>query len=692
VKTADSEVGRYKCLTTADSEVGRYKCLTTADSEVGRYKCLKTADSEVGRYKCLKTADSEVGRYKMKTADSEVGRYKCLTTADSEFGRYKCLKTADSEVGRYKCLTTADSEVGRYKMKTADSEVGRYNCLKTADSEVGRYNCLKTADSEVGRYKMKTAASEVGRYKCLTTADSEVGRYKCLTTADSEVGRYKMKTADSEVGRYRMVAWRFHFLVMLVGFFTLGGSAAGETIRVGVDATFPPFEYMEEGVPAGFEVALGDEIAREMGVEFEWSNISFDAIFLALENDRFDMVMSSVTITPERSERFLFSRPYTEAGQVIAVRVDSEGISSFDDLRGRRIGVQLNTTGMLKAQELPEATLIKHDAINLALLDLKNGRVDAVINDRPVTEYMLQGDEFAGLKIVGDVLTEEYYGAVIRKGDVGLKVRVDAALEAISADGRYDALWRKWVLNEESYTIPAVGGTTDGVEGAESVLPGGRWARAKSVFLDLLGGLKLTALLTLGAFGMGLPAGVLVAVARLARNPVLSRVFGLYVELIRGTPLMVQLFFLYFVLAKYVSLEQVPAAIVALSVNVSAYAAEAIRAGILSLPSGQMEAARSIGLTHAQGLRFVVLPQALRNSVPPLTNELVALIKDTSLVTVIALGELTQTGRELASRFANPTLIWPMVAMMYLALTWPLSRLSLWLEGLLSKHRRHVAV
>jgi His/Glu/Gln/Arg/opine family amino acid ABC transporter permease subunit len=179
----------------------------------------------------------------------------------------------------------------------------------------------------------------------------------------------------------------------------------------------------------------------------------------------------------------------------------------------------------------------------------------------------------------------------------------------------------------------------------------------------------------------GLPIGLLLALARVQSSRLLKAPAAVYVEVMRGTPLLVQILFIYFVLPSFgVSIPAFWSGIIALTLNSAAYIAEIFRAGIISIDVGQMEAARSLGMSHAQAMRRIILPQTFRRVVPPLTNEAIALLKDSSLVSVIGLTELARTGQELASRNAAPLTIWPMVAIFYLLLTFPLTRIAEYLE------------
>lgn len=189
--------------------------------------------------------------------------------------------------------------------------------------------------------------------------------------------------------------------------------------------------------------------------------------------------------------------------------------------------------------------------------------------------------------------------------------------------------------------------------------------------------LQISALSLVFALILGLIAGL----GRVAHNPAARDLAAVYVELIRGTPLLVQMFIVYFFLGTVLNLSGFVAGVTALSVFTGAYVAEIIRAGIEAVPKGQMEAARSLGLSHWQGMRHIVLPQALRRSLPPLAGQSINLIKDSSLVSIMALTDLTKAGREVVSSTFSPFEVWFTVALMYLLLTGALSIYVRKLEG-----------
>jgi ABC-type amino acid transport substrate-binding protein len=188
---------------------------------------------------------------------------------------------------------------------------------------------------------------------------------------------------------------------------------ASGRLRVGIDATYPPFGIAEGGEFSGFDVDIARAIARELRVEADLVNASFDGVFPALQNGSFDVVISAVTITPERSATLLFSDPYIAAGQQIAVRGES-AISGPDDLAGRTVAVQINTTAQFSMEKRPGVNIAKYNTIDLALLDLQNRRVDAVASDGPVLRYMIRMS-FPELTLVGAEYTDEHFGVVLAR-------------------------------------------------------------------------------------------------------------------------------------------------------------------------------------------------------------------------------------------------------------------------------------
>lgn len=443
-------------------------------------------------------------------------------------------------------------------------------------------------------------------------------------------------------------------------------------LHIGTDATFPPFASKVGDAYVGYEIELGEAIGQKLGCAVEWHNASFDGIFPALLSGKFDMVLASVTITEERRKTMLFSDPYMDAGQSIVVRKDGDVLENLAALAGHRVGVGLNTTGQYLLEAHPEVQVSKYPSVDLCLSDLRAGRLDAVVGDRPVMAYMVH-ETFGEMRLVGQPLNSEQWGMVFAPDHEELRVQVNEALAALTADGTRARLEAKFLGVSESAAAPE--------------RPTFRLDRLLSSLPFFANGAKWTVILSLGSFVAALPLALLLAVARSVRP--LAWLAASWVELLRGTPLLVQVFFIYFVLPGFgISLGDFTTAVLALSLNSSAYISEIFRASLDSIDAGQGEAAAALGMGRLQILRYVLVPQAVRRVVPPLTNEAIALIKESSLVSVMGMTELTRTGQELASRYADPLSIWPGVALCYFLLTFPLSRLSAVLERRFAVGRR----
>ena len=267
-------------------------------------------------------------------------------------------------------------------------------------------------------------------------------------------------------------------------------------------------------------------------------------------------------------------------------------------------------------EKRPGVTLEKYNTIDLALLDLKNGRVDAVASDGPVLRYMVR-QSFPGLKTVGDEYTDEQFGVVFAASSDDLRRAVNAALWRLQDSGEYAKIYAKWFgeLAEREHAAPARARAFD-----TSII-----ARTWTFFLR---GAWLTAVMAATSLGLGLPLGLALALMRVQTNRLVTAPAAVYVEVMRGTPLLVQILFVYFVLPSVgINLPAFTSGVLALTLNAAAYISETIRAGILSIDAGQMEAARALGMSYWQSMRRIILPQTFRRVVPPLTNEGIALLE-----------------------------------------------------------------
>ncbi|KSV16696.1 ABC transporter substrate-binding protein [Dehalococcoides mccartyi] len=225
-------------------------------------------------------------------------------------------------------------------------------------------------------------------------------------------------------------------------------STATLQITVVTDATWAPFEYVNEQTHAieSFDIDLMKAIAEKANLEVTFQNVAWDALLAGMATGQYKVAISSITILPDRLEKWLFSEPYFNAGQMVCVQKTNTTILSHDDLTGKRVAAQTGTTGFFEAQKIANATVKSYDEIGLAFQDLINGQIDAVICDNPVAiDYVNANPD--KLKKVGTAFTDEYYGISVAKGQTEILARINLGLAAVIADGTLDQLIAKWNLN-----------------------------------------------------------------------------------------------------------------------------------------------------------------------------------------------------------------------------------------------------
>jgi peptide/nickel transport system substrate-binding protein len=217
-------------------------------------------------------------------------------------------------------------------------------------------------------------------------------------------------------------------------------------ITVGTDATWPPFEYVDETSKAfvGLDIDLMKAIAAAGGFEYEFVNVSWDPLLAGMATGQYDAAISAMTITEERAKQFDFSDPYYNAGQIIAVRIDDERIKGPADLVGKTSGAQLGTTGAIYLEKLAGATLKTYDTVDQAFLDLINGQIDAVVADNPLVGSYV-GQYATQIKSVGKPFTDEFYGIAVKKNAPEILAAINKGLQTVLAQGIIAELESKWI-------------------------------------------------------------------------------------------------------------------------------------------------------------------------------------------------------------------------------------------------------
>lgn len=432
----------------------------------------------------------------------------------------------------------------------------------------------------------------------------------------------------------------------------------------------------------GFEVDLAGAMARELGVKARQVQNAWDSLIPALERGDFDIAMNGLEITPQRKLRVLFSRPYYVYSEQLVVRKEETGIRGIRDLKGKKAGTLSGAVAKDILDGIGGVEVRVYSGQVEPYEDLALGRLDAVLLDLPIAAYY--GKPNPRLKYAGQPVGEGFYGIAVRKGDGELKEALDGVVDKLLRTGELKRIYEKWDIWNESQeklfnNLPGPSGYVSLEETKEAPL--------YTFFPNLLKGAGVTVVLSVLSMSAAIMLGLLLTLSRLYGNKPLRFLASSYVEVYRGTPLLIQLYILYYGLPNIgITLNPVAAAVIGLGMNYAAYEAEIYRAGIEAVPKGQMEAALSLGMTKGLAIKRIILPQALRITIPPVTNDFIALFKDSSLVSVIAMVELTKTYSILAAttlRFFELGLI---AAILYFAMSYPLSLLARRLEKKLKGH------
>ncbi|HTK66490.1 MAG TPA: ABC transporter permease subunit [Pseudonocardia sp.] len=417
--------------------------------------------------------------------------------------------------------------------------------------------------------------------------------------------------------------------------------ASAGVLRVGTEGTYAPFSFHDgaTGALSGYDVDVARAVGDRLGVRTEFVETPWDSIFAALESDRFDVVANQVTITPERQAKYDLSKPYAVGEGVVITRADDDSIKSVDDLRGRTTA-QSVTSNWADVARQAGARVESVEGFTQAITLLNQGRVDATVNDTVTAYAYLASTNDTSVKIAAKTgqRTEQAFAA--RKGS-GLLPELNKAIDELGADGTLARISEKYLKADASGT--AQQGTAAPAPSTWKLILDNLWPMAKAT-------VTMTIPLTAISFVIGLTIALGVALARMSPIRPLSGVARTYISIIRGTPLLVQLFLIFYALPELgVKIDPFPAAVIAFSLNVGGYAAEIIRSAISSIPKGQWEAAQTIGMKYPTTLRRIILPQASRVAVPPLSNTLISLVKDTSLASTILVTELLRTAQVAAA-------------------------------------------
>lgn len=436
-----------------------------------------------------------------------------------------------------------------------------------------------------------------------------------------------------------------------------------DVFKVALTGKYPPFSfYSHEGTLAGFDVDVSKKIASRLGKKTVFVATEWDGILAGLLARKYDVIIGSMAITPEREKQVNFSVPYYTSGAQLFIRSDrSDEIRNIADLRGKKVGVGVGETYEYYLEEnYPRIETAPYKSTVDIFQDMLVGRLDGFVTDKLVGLYQIRSAAMPFVA-VGPLLYREKIGIPTRKDDALLLKQINEAIVHLEKTGEIKEVYEKWFgVGEREERTKRQTGMSGSV--ITRKLAKGFGITLIVAFVSLVLG-----------FALALPWGIILNNSRFP----LHGIFRFADDFVRGTPLLIQLFFVYFGAPQIgVTLSPIQSAIITLTLNSAAYLAEVVRSGLMSVDRGQTLAGRALGLSKLQVFRFVVGPQAFRVALPPLMNSVVAFLKDTTLISVICVSEVIREAQSIISVTYNPMKYYFIVAVMFFAFTFPLMKLA----------------
>lgn len=436
-----------------------------------------------------------------------------------------------------------------------------------------------------------------------------------------------------------------------------------QELKLVTEAGFAPFEYYENDKIVGVDIDIAKEIAKELDYKLVVKDVAFDSIISEVKTGKSDMGAAGISYTKERAEEVDFSRDYIKSKQIIVVKKNSD-IEKLEDIKGS-IAVQLGTVADLYLTEnYPNIKIVREKKFMAAIEDLKGNKVEAVAMDEIPAKQLMTSD----MKILEKPLVVDSFGIVVKKGNKKLLDAANTVIDRLNEAGKIDDFVLKHMDIEPKKEKKGI------MNKIHNTL-----VKDKR-YNYILEGLKNTILIALGAVIIGLILGTFMGIVRnyhesTSKLKILNFLSKSYITIIRGTPSILQLMIIYYVIFKKTSVNIVLVGIIAFGINSSAYIAEIIRAGINSVSKHQVEAGEALGLPYGKIMRYIVMPQAIKNILPALGNEFITLVKETAVGAYIGIVELTKASDIIASRTYDYFFPLIVIALIYLVITYSLTYL-----------------
>ncbi len=472
----------------------------------------------------------------------------------------------------------------------------------------------------------------------------------------------------------------FIFISIFFGiflFFTENTSnvSAEEKYSIGTDVTYPPFEFANKNNKyIGIDIDLMKAIARKEKFRVDIKPIGFDSAIQSLEAGQINGVIAGTEITSGRKQKLNFSKPYYKTGDIMAVNKNSK-IRNFKQLYGKRVAIKTGTAAANYANSIKNKFgfhTVTFDDSNNMYDDVINGNSIACFEDIPVMKYAIKTG--TKLKIVTKPQNNGYYGFSVKKGrNKKLLNKFNNGLDKLKKDGQYKKIINKYLNSSNINNIKKQNN-----KNPKKINENSFFGLIRQNHKAFLSGIEQTMYLTVVGIFFATIFGVIIGFLGTVPHIFFQGFSTVIIYIFRGLPLLVLALFIYNGLPNLTGIK-IPAfvaGIITLTLNEGAYTAAFVKGGINSVNKGQMEAARSLGLSFGKAMRYIILPQGIKIMVPSFVNQFIITLKDTSILSIIGILELTQTGKIIIARNLQGFRIWLIIALIYLIIITVLTILS----------------
>ena len=441
-----------------------------------------------------------------------------------------------------------------------------------------------------------------------------------------------------------------------------------KVLQIATSPDFPPFEFMQRGKIVGIDVDIVKAISKETGIHFEWNNMSFGTIIAGLTSKKVDIAISGINATPERRQNVDFTDAYVQANLALITK-DDKREKTLQQLAGQKIGVQTGTT-MQEYLINYNKNNLEHKRVNIEIIDdnsvgiemLLSGKIDAFLTEELQGKVYVKMYDNLGFT---EIKTKDGgYNIALQKNSPYTKI-INNALIKLKKDGTIDKILEKWTNKYISQTIKQAK----------------KQQYINSLFYIAKGSL-ITIQYSIVSIFCGLIIALFLSLLSYSGSKFLLCIAKIYISIIRGTPLLLQMSFVYFGLSKIlgVNLSIFTSAVIALSFNSAAYVAEIIRSGVRSIDKGQFDACRSLNLTKFQAIKDVYIPQIVHNIFPALINEFIALIKESSIVSIFGGLEIMKRTNLVIAEYYSYFIPLAIAGLSYYIMTFTLEMLAYFYE------------